>query len=591
MNVILAAATIPLIAAVFIWLGFYIRYDVRRLRPLIKSFKMLSYEAEGIIDCKKENLISLEVLIDAFIPDSLSKSWAQMNRCLEDHYGGELIPQGKTFFHFDSLVEIDGNRTGAGALYKSFWVFGILTLSLPILTSILLYPSYLMFAACAGLCAFTLIAVIWLLFLFADGSIFHNAEREYSRFINEFDRIAPVAGEEAALTYEASRKNQIAFNAAANKIVRGFDDFAGEMVMPALQEALTQISDNQDQGMAKLADKFSRHLTETLDTRIAGLSKTIRGIQVELTQLKDGLSENVSSLNNLLVTQRSVLEDAGHKLTQSGEAQIKAVAKAEEIQKKVYDSSELLVIQMETLSETVEAITKQNDRFSLEANNMLKAAGTTQAQIAAQLISSQSSLEASVNATNSLFEGITEKMNESMAEAGKEIALGIKEATGDNAEAIEKITEQSMLLREDYDNYFSRIDSYSKNTYEELEYHVQNIISSITEEIGKMLLESNQANQAVLADYSKSTNDLMIAFKEQSNSISLYAREIDLDVNELSENLKSSVAEFSHGLDGSVESIMREFDSGLAELSLRIANTVESICDAVEALPNVLGKK
>jgi len=40
-----------------------------------------------------------------------------------------------------------------------------------------------------------------------------------------------------------------------------------------------------------------------------------------------------------------------------------------------------------------------------------------------------------------------------------------------------------------------------------------------------------------------------------------------------------------------VESIMREFDSGLAELSLRIANTVESICDAVEALPNVLGKK
>ena len=98
-------------------------------------------------------------------------------------------------------------------------------------------------------------------------------------------------------------------------------------------------------------------------------------------------------------------------------------------------------------------------------------------------------------------------------------------------------------------------------------------------------------HQTILSDYKESTTNLLQAFKEEADSINLYAKEINLDISDLSGNLKSSVTEFNEALKNNIETTLSEFDNGLGELSVRIANTVENIRDAVEALPSALKKK
>ena len=126
---------------------------------------------------------------------------------------------------------------------------------------------------------------------------------------------------------------------------------------------------------------------------------------------------------------------------------------------------------------------------------------------------------------------------------------------------------------------------------EDMDYQIRSTIVRITEGIGTMMEENIKANADILERYKDNTVDLLQSFDEQARSIGLYAKEINLDVSELSANLQSSVAEFSAKMQEGVRMTLSEFDSGLSELTQRIANTVESISEAVEALPEVLGRR
>ena len=649
MDMILMVGLMPLVFWGIVLIVHYIRFDVGKLQPLARNFGALANEANEIMDCKKENIFAIEKMFVEDTPSSIIKSWEFMKEQIARYYGGEFVPEGKAFFNFSNLVEIDGNRRGVRTLGECFWVFGVLALSLPVAVSLWTDNTVLIEALGVGMGAFVGLALLWLMFTLADENVFWKAQKGYSQFMDSFNRVVPVAPEETAFIFESAGKNERTFQEAANKITRKLDDFANEMVLPVLQDSLKVITDRQEQGMSAMTSDFAKHLTDVMDTRMASLSKTIKGIQVELNVVKDGLSENVSGLNHLLIAQRTLLEESTHKLILSGETQAKAVTKAEEIQNRSMKSGELLIEHLEGFANTVDRLAEQNNKFSLETVNMIKESGQTQQQISDQLKQSQDSLENSVRQatglfeqlavkmeevipaagkeialgaadilkaaeqtqkqifdqlkqsqdnlgiavreTTGLFDGIIEKMDQAMATAGIEIAKGIKEATGDNAEAIEKLAEKSALLRDDYDNYFSRIDTYTKSAYEDMDYAVGNVIARISEEADKMLKENSQENHEVLDKYRESTTDLLLAFREQTNNISLYAKEINMDVNELSENLKTSVDVFNQSLQGGVESTLKDFDKGLAELSLRIANTVESISDAVEGLPAALGKR
>jgi hypothetical protein len=71
---------------------------------------------------------------------------------------------------------------------------------------------------------------------------------------------------------------------------------------------------------------------------------------------------------------------------------------------------------------------------------------------------------------------------------------------------------------------------------------------------------------------------------ENSRSIGLYAKEINMDVADLSVNLRGSVQEFTARIQEGINATFADFDKGLSDVSLRLATILDSIRDSAEAL-------
>ena len=593
-NILLLLTLFPILFELIFVLVFYIRYDVKYLRRLCYTFNDISEQAKVIKTNKKNNLSVLGILEENFeltAPKPFQDKWNYMKNQVQQHYNGVFMPDAEYFFTHDTLFDLYGGRRYLQILLKYFWVFEALALCIPITVSLLYDPSILDTAFGYGLGAFIMIALIRIVFAFVDGHVFRICEEGYIGFVNTFNTTLSVSGQETALLVDMIASNQRSFEKGVKLISAKFDGFADETILPALKGSMNILAKEQKHAMQTLAITFAEELTKTLDIKMSDLAKTIASIGEHFSLLNKDLSENITGIDTLLTAQRTVLAEASKSLILSEEAQIEALAQTKELLQNSAENSHTLTAQISKMGETVDRLTEQNTVFTTRSNEIFSQINQTQLQIDNKMQSHQEQVESIVQRSADMLQNITEKMKEAMAEAGKEISLGIQAATGDNAEAIEKLSEQSKLLRDDFDNYFTRIEEHTKTTSDDMEYHVQNIIARITEETNKILQDNMDVHRTILSDYKESTTNLLMSFKEEADSISLYAKEINLDISELSESLKSSVTEFNEALQNNIETTLGEFDSGLGELSARIANTVENIRDAVEALPSALKKK
>ncbi len=371
----------------------------------------------------------------------------------------------------------------------------------------------------------------------------------------------------------------------------------------ALQdEHIANTIDQQNQQMIAITTSFTESLTCTLHNNVTSLNQEIGNIQTLMGELNIKLATNIENLSVMLNEQRNVFEESAKILINSAEVQEMTIAQTKEIQSKAVENNQILNQHVQMMADTVDKLTEQTVTFSNDAFKFTKETNETQIRMSEGIKLSQANLEAVVNETMSqytkmnsmisdMMDNITERMNEAMTNAGREIAHGIKEATADNAEAISMLTEQAQNLRGDYDTYFSRLEGSTLKTLDDMDYQMKGIIARITEDIGAMMKENTSANAEILEKYKDNTVDLLQSFDEQARSIGLYAKEINMDITDLSNNLQASVGEFSSKIQEGLRVTFSEFDSGLSELTQRIANTVESISDAVESLPEALSKR
>ncbi|SHJ37242.1 hypothetical protein [Parasporobacterium paucivorans] len=779
---ILLAALIPFLIALFMWILFYQRYDAATLGRIRNSFKKLADDGEKIKDCKRENISFMDEMVIRMAPPYFLEAWLRMRTQIEKNYKGDFIPEGQSFYDFEAMVSGPGCRSRLDSIWKSFWVLAIITLAAPIGMAALFQQEALLGARVLGGSLFVLLCLGNLVFTLLDQRMYFSVRTEYHRFIGIFNRVIPVAKAEVAMLLEATQRNQEAYQAATQEIVRKFDTMVDNTLLPALEDSIemimrsnlvpalhniertldsnmsrtleiqekgmeqmttdfadrlgetvvekmsgladtignvqnsmevlnqnmmdhvrsmteamdstldlqeksmerissmfaetftgtldtqmsslimsisdvrrpleelnlslgnhvmqlqettrtsmelqreqtsrsislqderitqmvdaqdqriTQMMDQQVQQMAALTVSFTEALTDTLHENITGLNQQIGGLQTQMDVLNQKLSSNIDELGNMLHQQHEVLEESAKMLMSSGENQERTIAETREIQRRAVENSEQLGQHVQRMADTIVQLTQQTQTFSQDAFKFTRDTNEAQVRVLEDVKLSQDKLEAAVNETMSqyarmndmisgMMDNITQRMNEAMTNAGREIAHGIKEVTADNAEAISNLTEQAQNLRNDYETYFSRLEDSTYKTLEDMDYQIRGIIGRITEDIGAMMKENTEANADILGRYKDNTTDLLQSFDEQARSIGLYAKEINMDITDLSNNLQASVGEFSSKMQEGVRMTLGEFDSGLSELTQRIANTVESISDAVEALPDALGRK
>ena len=405
---------------------------------------------------------------------------------IQQHYNGKFMPDAQHFFPYETLVRNHGGRDQLKLVWRCFFLFGILALCVPATLALFYDTSLLSTAISYGLSALIIIVLIRVLFALLDVREFRKTETAYNQFVYTFDSVLSVTNKETALLVDMIASNQRSFEKGVKSISAKFDGFADQTILPALKGSMDILAKNQKHAMQILATTFSEELTKTLDIKMSDLANTISTISESFSLLNKDLSENITGIDTLLTAQRTVLTEATKSLILSEEAQIEALEQTRELLQNSAENTQALTAQVIKMGETVDRITEQNTVFTTRSNEIFDQINQTQVQIDSKMQTHQEQVESIVQRSADMLQNITEKMKEAMAEAGKEISLGIQAATGDNAEAIEKLSEQSQLLRDDFDNYFARVEEHSKSTSEDMEYHVQNIIARITEETNKV---------------------------------------------------------------------------------------------------------
>ncbi len=413
-------------------------------------------------------------------------------------------------------------------------------------------------------------------------------------------------------------------------------------IVPALSEfktlsdqTMAKVIERQDTGMAELTSSFATRLSDTLEVRMTALSGTLgdltaqmttmaiqsddqmksfglqytalmeavtKGLNDQMTAMTAQLSTNVSQQSEMMAEQISqqagMMAEQKETLKQSSGILLRAA----ELQGQASDSSDLLNAHVGLMSETMSKFQIQTDHFITEIMDFSVKNSVSQLKMSEDINAAQLKLEESLESSmekhaemseliSGMMTDITERMNEAMAGAGREIALGINRVTADNAEAISELTIQAQKLREDYTSYFDRTEESSRSMMEDLDYQMHGLMATMTEGIGTLLKDTVQENAETLSQYKNQTLNLLQSFEEQSQSIGLYAKEINLDISELTTGIKSAIADFTINIQEGVKLTIGEFDQGLAELTDRIANTVESISEAVENIPKALNRK
>jgi hypothetical protein len=340
-----------------------------------------------------------------------------------------------------------------------------------------------------------------------------------------------------------------------------------EGIRAALKSTLAQIVEKQETGVKELTDSFAERLAGTLEVRMNGIAEALSQYQNRMEEQNTLYQERIESLNDLLTKNMQTFFDFMQNLKEILGGSAEVLNHADDFYRFELENREKINEHEKTMLKITGDFRVQAERFAQET-----------LAIAQENHKAQQSFGVLVAA-------VTERMEEAMAGAGKYIASGITGAVADNAKAIEDLTVQAQALRSDYEAFFTRREDSIQRMMEEMDYQIQGLITRMSEDVGTMLKTAVEENSAILSQYKDQTATLLTSFDEEARSMGLYAKEINMDVSELSQNLKASVAEFNEKINEGVQTTISDFDKGFAELAGRIANTVESIADAVENLP------
>jgi len=596
----------PLLFALALWIRFYFLYDVAVLNRLSDTLKNIIKQGSFSEGCSRQNIEILEAGMNSQTPPSFREAWDRLRRDMDTQYQGGFIPEAGAYFDLESLILVPGGRKSISSLWAGFGILALLSLISPILSYFFVRRMLSQTAFVLGFwCLFNL-CIGHAVFVLADQKAFQQAINDYNCFIKLFNRVMPVAGTltGAALLLEATERNQEAFRSSADKVVAKFDTFSSEVVLPALKEsmallidgtlvpaverievslknAMDSFSERQEEEMKTMTGAFADKLAGTLELRLRSLSKTLGKVEAGLGAVNTQLENNLTGMDAVVNEQKLTVQQISDILLKTRDIQLAGNQK-----------QDLFNDRLGALGENVNRMEATLGRFTMESGQLSQVLGAAQENLSINVENLQEQYGNLNRLITDMMRNITDRMNDAMTSAGREIGKGIQGATADNAQAITELTEQATKLHDDYDTYFSRLEDNTKQILDDMDFHVQNITAKMAEEISSMFKDILEQNTQVLDQYKDSTANLLKSFDEQARSIGLYAKEMSYDITELSANMKGSVAMFSKQIQEGINLSIGEFDSGLAELSIRIANTVESIADAVENIPTAIsGRK
>ena len=453
--------------------------------------------------------------------------------------------------------------------------------------------------------------------------------KAFSDYLNEAKIIEESVKEQNASALAAVGKtSELAMNMAAEhkkQLDETRADYAGRLEETRSRH-LRQLEETQSQYARQFAENSSEHLRQLNETKSMILETVLQSrsavteltaaardtVEVVLADLKAAVNENGAALAKTVTDNNENLRQT---IRENGAALNDAVAGASAVIKGACELSGQVVKENaaanearfgEYLNGALERASEQEKRIedyllksSEKIMGSLQKTADQNAALTASLGATIDSLsnagseqyEKAAQAAAGMLQDVVAEMNRAMDGVGRQIAGSIGATLTDSAEMVDKLAEQMSTLKQEYDAYFGKLDEQNKTAYDELDFHMQNVIARFSQETETVIGRLQESISGAMGLFEGDTATLLSNLDEQSRSIGLYAKELNYDISSLSASLRESVADFAEHLHKGVVTTFEDFDTGLSEVAKRFANMVESIRDSVENLPAALSGK
>lgn len=354
-----------------------------------------------------------------------------------------------------------------------------------------------------------------------------------------------------------------------------------------------QRTDDAQALFAHLNGQVAQLHTQTVEVLQKAQAQTTEMLETMQAQTADVLERAHSHATEMLEkSQQMNLETAARfgseatALFDKYEKQNQAVT--QELQAQGRTNANLLSLTNKTLSESssaqIKAFTEQSDRMAAAF------AQQSERLVQAWKQDAEGFYDSLHNEARSLLQVLPTQMREAFDSFTSAMGETMRATLTDSVEIVDKLGERIQQLHSEFELYFSRTEGNTETQISDMRFAMEGAIGKFSELSEASLSQLKDSNQEAMAAFARQTQQLMEAVDEQTRTISLYVKDMGIDMAELNHGLKESVAEFTTHLHSGVTDTFQEFDTGLAEIVRRMTELGVRIEEAVEALPESIGR-
>lgn len=371
------------------------------------------------------------------------------------------------------------------------------------------------------------------------------------------------------------------------------------------RKSLDEISDLQQTSLKQLAGQQEELLGKVEQRQEVILEKIMERQMAALENMGTVQSESLAGFRQhqetVMETMSSRQKEALEELSQnfSGQVSESLGQHLDPLTKRLSAASESLIAAQEYASSVREALQLQHEQSSAlqeSIRDLFEQLIETRKAMTEDLTSLRKSsavMSEASEAMSSVYAGSQEGLSEAISQMSQDLMRlsdVLSTVMEGSAEQTRLIQTQSLEVYETNQKHLDAVREQITVLSDELSTRIDQLMlgfSHMTEELVKNLDETIKSQNENLGGSLRNLTEIM---GDEARSMSLFAQQINMDVEQLNENLGSAVKEFDNGMRQELSSVLTQFDKEVSDVVKRLARSAVELSDAVEALPEALRK-
>lgn len=158
----------------------------------------------------------------------------------------------------------------------------------------------------------------------------------------------------------------------------------------------------------------------------------------------------------------------------------------------------------------------------------------------------------------------------------------------DSSALLAELERRTSALHAEYDNWFTDSERNTDKLLGDLRFALESVMDQFAGISRENVILMNETSRNASEAFNGRVSDMLATLDEQNRTITLYLKDLGIDLGELNQSLKESVTIFHQEVDRTVGSTFEAFDANMAEAVERLGVLSTHIEESVSALPETL---